>query len=474
MHSALDILFVNPFSENEFGIVQAAHRPEFNLGTGYLAAYCIQEGFRVDVVDMGAEKVSTAGLCSIIKEKRPPVVGISIVTLLMDVSVKIAEAIKAIDEETLIVVGGPHPSALPERTLQDGPFDVVVCGEGEGTCVQLLKRFFAKESFRGLRGIAYREGEEIVLEGPAERIDDLDTLPIPYRKPETVHLYKNMVYFDEPDAAMYNLITTRGCPYKCTFCGQSVVFPRKVRRLSAEKVFDEMQRAFRKWGIRHFFFEDSTFVFSRKLVEDLCRLILKEGLRIKWGCTGRLDLVDREFYDLMKRAGCVFLFFGVESGNDEILRKIKKMFTVDEARKSVEIVRKLGIPFNTSFILGLPDDTKETVRQTIDFAKELNADYVTFSLATPYPGSEMYDTVTAQGWGVEKWSDYEQSRYNVPIYVPEEMTREELEALFHAAYREFYLRPGYMLGHLRKMKSARQLINHAKMGFSLLKGALRS
>ena len=468
--SDLDILFINPASENAFGFIQAAHRPGFNLGTGYLAAYCIQEGFRADVVDMGAEGVSIEQLLSIIREKKPAVIGISIVTLLMDISVKIAHAIKKMDESLPIVVGGPHPSALPEQTLMEGPFDVVVLGEGEVTCVRLLERILDNRALEGLKGIVYRNGDVSVSGGLADRIDDLDSLPFPYRKPATLGLYKNMVYFDEPNARMYNLISTRGCPYKCTFCGQSVVFPRKVRRRSAENVFSEMEMAFRDLGIRYFFFEDSTFVFNRKVVEKLCQLIIRNGLRLKWGATGRLDLVDEGFYRLMEEAGCNFLFFGVESGNDGVLKSIRKMFDLSTARKAIKIVKNLGIPFNTSFILGLPEDSMESMEETIRFAIELNADYVSFSLATPYPGSALYDSVTGNGWTVEKWADYEKSRYNEPVYIPPGVSRDDLVHMFHRAYKRFYLRPAYALNHLKRIRSLGQFIHHCRLGWSLLKG----
>ena len=470
MKKKLDILFVNPSAGDAFGVVQSAHKPEFNLGTGYLAAYCIQEGFSADVVDMAAEGVSTSALLAIIEKKKPAVVGISIVTLLFDISIKLAKAIKAFDDNILIVVGGPHPTALPEQTLREGLFDVVVRGEGEIICVELLKAYVENKSLADVKGLTYRQDQEIISTEAAERIDDLDILPRPYRKPETIHLYKNMVYFDDPDATLYNLISTRGCPYKCTFCGQAVVFPRKVRKRSAESVFSEMKNAHSEHGIRYFYFEDSTFVFNKKIVEELCRLLIKSNLNLKWGATGRLDLVDEIFYSLMKEAGCVFLFFGVESGNDEILKSIRKMFTIDKARKSIEIVRKVKIPFNTSFVLGLNGETKKTIRESIDFAVELDADYVSFSLATPYPGSEFYDVVSDQGWKVEKWSDYEKSRYNEPIYVPDGMTKEELLDLYNSAYKKYYLRPKYMVNHLKRITNLRQLLHHMKLGWSLFTG----
>lgn len=470
MESNLDILFIVPHSDNTFGLVQSAHRPEFNLGVGYLVSYLRQEGLHADYIDMGAEGYSISDLCNYVEEKRPTAVGITIVTLMMDTSIKLAEAIKAIDKDILIVVGGPHPSALPEQTLKEGEFDVVVRGEGEIACAELIERHKSRKPFNGLNGITFRDGEKIVSEKDRDLISDLNSLPFPYKKPETMHLYKNQVYFDEPEATSYNLIATRGCPYKCTFCGQSIIFRNSVRRRSAENVFAEIEMAYHTYGIRYFFFEDSTFVFSRKLVENLCQLIIVSDIKITWGAMGRLDLVDEEFYGLMKKAGCVFLFFGVESGNNKILKDIKKNFSVERARRAVDVIHRVGIPFNTSFMLGFPGDTRETVRQTIDFAKELNADYVSFSLTTPYPGSELYDTVSANGWKIDKWIDYEKSRYSIPVYVPDGMKKNELIDFFKSSYREFYLRPKYMLGHLKKMRNLRQLINHIKLGISLLKG----
>ncbi len=468
MKSNLDMLFIVPSSQNDFGVVQAAYRPEFNLGIGYLVAYCKQKGFDVDFVDMGTEGYSISELCSFIKKKKPAVIGITIVTLMMDVSIKIACAVKAVNRKILIVVGGPHPTALPEQTLKEAPFDVVVRGEGEITCTKLLERYLNGNSFHGLHGITFKDGKKIVSERASGFVKDLDELPFAYRKSQTIHLYKNQVYFDDSTATSYNLIATRGCPYRCTFCGQSVIFDQKVRRRSAKNVFAEIEMAYKKHNIRFFFFEDSTFVFSKTLVEELCRLLINSSMKVKWGAMGRLDLVDEGFYSLMKKAGCVFLCFGVESGNNEILKSIKKKFTVEQARKAVKIVHKAGIPFNTSFILGFPEDTKETIRGTIDFAKELNADYVSFSLATPYPGSEFYNTVTTNGWKIDNWIDYEQSRYNIPVYVPDGLNKEELANLLRVAYREFYFRVKYVVRHIRNIKSWSLFLNHVKMGLSLM------
>ncbi len=146
MEKKIDILFVSPHSENAFGVVQAAHRPEFNLGVGYLVSYCLQKGFAADCVDMGAEGVSVTDLCTLIGERKPSVVGITVVTLTMDVSIKIAKAIKQLNEDILIIAGGPHPTALPERTLEEGPFDVIVRGEGEATSLEAVQAIESRTS----------------------------------------------------------------------------------------------------------------------------------------------------------------------------------------------------------------------------------------------------------------------------------------------------------------------------------------
>jgi len=471
----LDILFVIVPLGNVYGVVEAASVPEFNLGVGYLVAVCREKGFAADCVDMGAEGCTLDALTDRIRRDKPAIVGITAVTVTMDPAIQLARTIKEMDESILVVVGGPHPTALPERTLADGPFDAVVRGEGERTIVRILERHLSGGSLAGIPGITHKIDGKVVSEPPTELIQNLDELPFPYRNADTVHLYKNQIYFDDPEAVSYNLIATRGCPYRCIFCGQSIIFPRKVRARSAENVFAEMRDAHERLGIRYFFFEDSTFVFTRKLVEKLCNLVIDSGLDFKWGAMGRLDLVNEEFYGLMRKAGCSFLHFGVESGNDEILVKIRKKFTVEQALKSVEIVRRIGIPFNTSFILGFPWDTEETIRQTIDLAKRMNSDYVSFSLATPYPGTEFHDMVTAQGWSVERWSEYEQSRYNNPIYVPPALTHSALCSLLQRAYREFYFRPRYMLKHLRTISNWRQFASHVRTGLSLLrKGAQKS
>ena len=453
MHVAsTDMILIIPAVPDSYGVIQKAHAPEFHLGVGYIASFLESRGRKVDVIDMTVGDVSVDQVVDAVAQAKPRLVGLTVVTSHYSAARELVNLLRNRLPEVLFIAGGPHPTARPNDCLTDGHFDLVAIGEGERTCAALLEVLDRGDDLASVPGLAMMNGSEMILTGAALRIE-LDQLPWPKRNKSVAGLYKNQFYFDDPEATSYNLITTRGCPYRCTFCGASTVFPGKMRRRSAGNVFAEMEWAYRELGVEYFFFEDSTFVFAESLVNELCRRIIDSGMKVQWGAMGRLNHVNEKLYTLMKQSGCKFLFFGVESGNDGILKTIRKNFTVAEVRKSVAVVKKLGIACNCSFILGLPGETERTLNQTIDLAVGLNPEYVSFSLATPYPDAELWDQCLADGWSPPDWLDYQTSRYRDPIYVPSGLSAQQLKTALGRAYRRFYFRPRYAWRHLRRISS---------------------
>ena len=467
MDDRLDLALVVPSLGNSYGLIEKAHTPEFNLGVGYIASYLKGLGYSVSVFDMTVTGGSFNETVAQLARMNPRVLGFTVTTPLYGTVKRMAALLRGRLPDTLFICGGPHPTARAEDCLLDADFDLVAIGEGEGTCADILEAVGEGAGFHHVAGIAYRQGEQVVTTGPSRRME-LDALPFPLRDGEIVHLYKNQIYFDDPGATCYNLLTTRGCPYRCTFCGASTVFPGAMRRRSAENVFAEINDAYTRFNVRYFFFEDSTFVFDEAFVHSLCEKILAAGLGITWGAMGRLNHVDTELYRLLKKAGCTFLFFGVESGDNDILAAIKKNFTVEQAFKALRLVKQTGIASNCSFILGLPGDTPETIEKTIQTAVHMNPDYVSFSLATPYPGTELWEQCLADGWSPPPWEAYETSRYRDPVYVPSALTLEQLKLYLRQAYHRFYFRPSYALKHLAHIRRPSTLWHHARAAFSFL------
>jgi radical SAM superfamily enzyme YgiQ (UPF0313 family) len=468
MSERLDMVLVVPAASDTYGVIQTAHVPEFHLGVGYIAGYLRAHGRTVEVVDMSIQQGRLEDVYSHVSALNPRVLGITLVTSLYAVTKDMVKALRPRLPDTFFVCGGPHATARPEGCIEDLGFDAVAVGEGEGTCLALVNAVRDGGDMAGIPGLAYANAEHTVVHtGQAQRMD-LDSLPYPARDQATIGLYKNQVYFDNPQAPSYNILTTRGCPYRCTFCGASTVFPGKTRRRSARNVFDEMCFARERYGIRYFFFEDSTFVFLEDLVTELCELIIQARLDITWGAMGRLNLVQPDLYRRMQRAGCQFLFFGVESGDNQILKVIRKNFTIEQAFENLRIVKEIGIVSNCSFILGLPGETRQTLEKTVRAAIAFDPDYVSFSLATPYPGTELWQQCLDDGWTPPPWEDFARSRYQDPVYVPSGLTAPELKHWLQLSYRRFYLRPAYMLRHLAKLRSPAMFRRHASMALSLV------
>ena len=225
----------------------------------------------------------------------------------------------------------------------------------------------------------------------------------------------------------------------------------------------------KKYGTKVFFFEDSTFVFCTDLVKEMCEELIRRKLKIKWGATARVNLTNESLIRLMKKAGCRSLFYGVESGNQEILNKAKKGTTIRQIRKAIKVTKKVGIPIQASFIIGLPGETRKTILETIKFAIELDPDYVSFSLATPYPGTEFYNTALEEGYNFDDWDLFANARYGDPIYIPEGMTKKELKKLYALAYRRFYIRPKYIIKSLLNVRSLKEIMYESRIAISLLK-----
>lgn len=464
----IHLLLISPPSRGSYGLVEKAHEHRMPLGLAYITAYVERNGYRVKALDFDAERLYIDDLTGILERLRPDVVGFSCTTPLIANVIKMAAIAKRFDRDIVVIAGGPHATALPEETLKRSEIDVIVRGEGEQTTVEILDCLQNRRDLEGIEGLTYKSSSGIRRNPDRGLVRDIEQLPDPARNHFPLDHYRAPYYLNRTRAACANLIGSRGCPYRCIFCGQEAIFKHTVRSRKPSSIVDELEGLHRNHGIEIFFFEDSTFVLDNRTVRETCREILRRKLKVYWGAMGRVDRTDGELYRLMKAAGCIFIFYGVESGNQAILDRIRKRTTLDQIRQAVDIAKTSKIPVNTSFILGLPGENAETMRQTIDFAIELDPDYATFSLATPYPGTEFYRIALEEGHDLSDWDRYQLSRYGDPIYIPAGMTKEELIRLHKLAYRKFYLRGGYLLKSILKVNSFKDLVYKAQTAVSLL------
>ncbi len=315
---------------------------------------------------------------------KPKVVGITMTTPQYDLAILLAKVVKEQNPGVPVIIGGVHPCALPEETLAIPEFDVLVYGEGEITTVELMEVFVkGTRSLEQVDGIYYKDNGRIVKNPPRELIKDLDSLPFPMPDP---------VYAHHPRRA---ILTSRGCYYRCTFCSQSSILGHNVRFRSPKNVVDEIEYWY-KQGIKSFIIQDSTFTSNIQRAMDIMDLIVDRGLKINWGFQTRVDLLPRELMVKAKRAGCDYIWIGVESGDPYILKAIRKGITPDQVRKAVQVIKEFDIETYLYFILGFVEDTMETMRTTQEFAKELDCYQTSFFMFTPFPGSESFNRLAAE------------------------------------------------------------------------------
>lgn len=404
------------------------HRPW--LGLGVLAAYIAERGYDCEIIDMHFFELTLPDLLERVGSSNANFFGITSMTHEINRAHEIAKAIKETSPDSLVAVGGPHVTALPTQTLKEFPyFDFGVVGEGENTLYELFNAINNDKPLDSISGLTHRRGNEVVVNESGKWIDDLDSLPFP----------KWDFY---PPCEEYPIYSTRGCPFNCSFCMR--VLGKTVRYRSPESVVGEMEFVAKRFSPKKFTFQDETFTINLKNANRVLDLIIQRGLhkKVQWDISTRVNIGDLDFYKRLKEAGCYKICIGVESGNDEILKRIGKGITKKDAINCVELARKASLNTEAYYILGHPHETKENILETIDFAARLNTTVATFGIMVPYPGTAIYD-LAVKGEGGYKiisndWRDFNKHLGNALEL--EGISRKELESLQMKAYLTFYLR----------------------------------
>lgn len=402
-----------------------------HMGIASLAAYSIQHGHETAAIDAMYEAIDNSTLLSRILSYEPSIVGITAKTPDIPECEKLAKEIKKVNQNTIIIIGGAHITACKERVLKEcSSFDYGVMGEGENVFVELLSHLCNKTpEISKIDGVVYRDNGSIVANAVRPFILDLDALLYP-----AWHLF--------PQGSDIPLFLSRGCPFKCLFCQR--VMGNRVRTMSPQRAIDDIQRSIRDHGARFFQIEDETFGVDKKWAYEFLHLLISKGLnkKIGWAANSRVNLADLDLYKTMKEAGCVLLGFGIESGNQEILNTVHKGFTLDQAVSAISICKRVGIHASAFFILGHPDETPKSVRDTINFACKLNPDSVSFGLMVPYPGTAIYDMAKENKGGYfnlsEDWSQY--TKYFGEPMKFANFRKGQLTRYQKQAYLEFYIR----------------------------------
>ena len=446
------------------------------LGLAYIAAYLREKKDNVDISILDAEalKMELEDVKKHIINIKPDVVGITSTTPCFYYALKIAELAKNISRDIKIVMGGAHPSALPKETVKNVNVDYVVKGEGEITFFELIKAIDGLMNFKDISGLFYKEENKIKENLPRQLIENIDQLPYPARD-----LLPNDLYGPPPTkrVSIYkptSITSGRGCPFQCSFCCARVVWTRRYRGRDPKKFVDEIEYCADKYNMREFSFTDELFTADYKRALDVCNEIIKRKLKIAWVCSSRVGLVTLELLDKMKKAGCREISFGIESGDQKILDSINKKIVLDDVRKSIKLVKKSGIKTHGSFIIGNIGETEETARKTVEFAKELNLDIAAFFIASPYPGTDLYNeavekSLIRKDW---EWKDFSPLSNSLPLLNLPSLPPKETMRIHRQALKEYYWRPRYILMklfHIRKLVDFLNIFNGIKLFFNIKK-----
>jgi radical SAM superfamily enzyme YgiQ (UPF0313 family) len=371
------------------------------LGLMYIAAVLEKAGHNVQLFDADPEFHDS--IIKEIKEFQPGLVGLGFLTVGYQRALHLMQKLKKELPDLIYCLGGVHPTVKPLETINEFGADFIVIGEGEDTILEVCDKLEKKESLAGVKGVMYRDSGKIIDNGRRDLIKDLDSIPFPAR-----HLIDMKPYLKPPgiirgyaEKNQTTVVTSRGCPYKCIYCGSHNIFGRKTRRRSVKNVVDEIDYLHKEYGIKGIYFCDDTFTLRPEWVKEYCEELKRRNLDIKWACQSRVDQTDKDLMALMKKSGLVQLDFGVESGSEKILKVLGKGGHGDrteQIKHSFKLCRELDIRTLATFIIGNPEETREDIEQTFNVAKEIKADYTAFYFLTPYPGTDIYDMAIKNSW----------------------------------------------------------------------------
>lgn len=432
------------------------------LGILYIAAVLEQTGHKVFVLDAAAEMLDVAGTVRAIQATRPDVIGIGSTTVVFETAKMLGAALKGALPDIPVVLGGYHVTLLPEEAMSHACFDVGVLSEGEHTMADLCDAYAGRKPMDDVQGICYRKPDGVLHFTPARpRFKDLDKLPFPARHLLPQDLYRP-IPIDEHASPKFAMMTSRGCPHACAFCQKA---KSGYRSHSPEYIADEVEHLARDFGARDIAFVDSLFCASKKRVMGIMDEFIRRDIasKVSWTCSSRVEVVDKELLQRMKDAGCWRTRFGIESGSDRVLDFISKGINKEKIRAAITAAHEVGLRPKAFFIIGHMPDTKETIRETIDFAKTIPLHDVTVQINTLLPKTPQMEVWEREGskWGRLINESTDEKSFWEPTFVPWGLEPEDIVSLHRQFYREFYFRPITIARHLETINSWRDVYKYA-------------
>lgn len=461
------VLLINPSMVSVYeGTVlknSVPHYPPLNL----LVVAGALKHHNIPVTLLDLDLVPTQELYSRIKqtlrEFAPTFVGVTFTTALFGHCVKIAETVKTFNKDIIVVAGGSHASSKPEDLLNKTPYDMAIVGEGEFTLADVVTK--PRDTWQTIPGVVYRNSEGAIVKTEKRPfIQNLDEVPFPLY--ELINIYDyNIPPSFRRKKPVAPIETSRGCVWGCTYCNKSV-FGRNFRVKSPERTVQEFEQL-QALGYKEIHINDDMFTTNKDRVKEICRKLIERNIKITWACPNgiRADRVDRELITLMKQAGCYRVSFGAESGSQEVLDAIEKNQTPQQVLEAFEICKEVGMIAYGFFMFGLPSDTEQTMQQTIEFAKKCDPDVAKFGIMIPLPSTPVYEAWKGKYIVSENWDDYSFHKGNY-VYNHPTLSHETINTYYKKAYREFYLRPTYILRRALRGIRTGQILNDLQLLFT--------
>jgi len=448
------------------------------LNLACLAAYIRlkRPNDKISIIDAEALNYTYQNIVEKTLANNPDLIGITTTTPSFGIISNLVGKLHQAIPSAPIILGGPHATGSPETTVSVRGVAAAVIGEGELTFLDIVNKVKNNISFPEIKGIAYQDvnGKCIKTE-PRELIYDLDALPLPARD-----LLPMDIYYSPPTKSLggtriANILSSRGCPFHCSFCLSDMMWGKRYRQRSINKIIEEMEDCANNYGCDEFNFNDDLFTADKNRVKGFCDKIVEKKINISWVAMSRADYVDMDLLKTMKKAGCKKIAMGLESGSEKVLKYMNKRMNLDKSIEAVKMIKKAGIATGASFVLGHIGETRETIKQTIAFAKKLNPDTVAFFQASPYPGTEFYRMAKEAGYIREnaQWVDYAIVSDRSSVIDLPGLPAQEIHKWVKRAYSSFYFSPRYIFSRIKKINSWKSFIDNLK-GLKILFSIVKS
>ncbi len=463
----LKVLLINAPYIDFYGPIKFAAGRYFPLGLGYIASFLVQRGFRVSLCEPEAQNMDYKSINKTLAVERPDVIGISSATPNFYNAVKLAKLAKSVCN-CAVIYGGSHASAIPEFIAERYReyFDYVVVGEGEYTMAELLTCLENKEIPLNVPGLYFWHDGGVVRTQRRSPIQDLDGLPYPARDLIPHNLFNPNMH-NARYKRCFTILTSRGCPFNCSFCASHLTMGSKYRVHSAEYVLEEITFLKKQYGAEQLVINDDTFTLKRERLIDICEGMIKKNLGFKWFCFSQASAVDKDILKLMKRAGCYSIGFGVESASPRVLKSIGKPVSLEKCREIISDANDLGMKTQAFFVFGKEQESIKEIKETIRFAIRLKPTLAFFNMLVPYPGTRDFDYFfKGVPFDQIEWKNF------VAIGTRSVISKADgrainLENMLYKANLKFYFRPGQLLHLLSKIKTLYEFRSYVRGGLGL-------